>query len=71
MMRPTSPDPHAPSTAPDGNEQDKQPPVVDWRLRYDMGRVELIGWMIVGGLLGLFVCALLVAATGPVLDLGL
>ena len=34
-------------------------------MRYEMGCVELIGWMILGGFLGVSVFALVVAATGP------
>jgi hypothetical protein len=39
-------------------------------MRYEMGCVELIGWMILGGFLGVFVLALVVAATGPPPDWG-
>src|SRR3954454_2946077 len=37
---------------------------------YQMGCVELIGWMILGGFLGGSLCGIAVAATGRPLDLG-
>jgi hypothetical protein len=71
MMRPTSPDPPArpPSFGRDG--QANPPSKADWRMRYEMGPIELAGWMIVGGLLIVFVCALLAIAFGPPLNLGI
>jgi hypothetical protein len=39
-------------------------------MRYQMGCVELVGWMILGGFLGGSVCGVVVAATGRPPDLG-
>ena len=70
MMRPTSPDPPASPTS-SGREGPAHPSrPTDWRMRYEMGPVELIGWMILGGCLGGVVCSLVVAATGPFADWG-
>lgn len=69
-MRPTSPDPPAPLPSSGRDGQAKQLPKTDWRMRYEMGAVELVGWMIVGGFLGVFVCALVMIATGPAPDPG-
>jgi hypothetical protein len=38
-------------------------------MRYEMGCVELIGWMILGGFLGVFVCTLAILSIAKVLGL--
>jgi hypothetical protein len=69
MMRPTSPDPPAPPPTFSRDGQGSPTPTTDWRMRYEMGCLELIGWMILGGFLGVFVCTLavipLARALGP------
>src|SRR5437870_3537360 len=58
MMRPTSPDPPPSPTASGREGPAHRAPPTDWRMRYEIGPVELIGWMILGGFFGVFVFSL-------------
>jgi hypothetical protein len=68
-MRPTSPDPAAPPLSSSCNGQTNPSLPTDWRMRYEMGCVELIGWMILGGFVGQFVCGLAIVSLAKALGL--
>jgi hypothetical protein len=69
MMRPTSPDPSASPTSSSRDGQASPCPATDWRMRYQMGCIELVGWMILGGFVGQFVCVLAIVSLAKALGL--